>query len=104
MLLRLITNTPPSALVVGVISGVDEEWLAAMPWDKFDALALHLYVPPAFLRDQGYSYYGQGLPNMKQVLARYPSKPIWITEFGYSSGHGAEPWFVVDEGARHRRS
>jgi hypothetical protein len=98
-----IKRVDPGALVLGpAITGVDEDWLAAMPWDKFDALALHLYVPPAFLNDQGYSYYNQGLPNLKRVLAGRGSKPIWITEFGYSSGQGGEPWFVGDEGAQAR--
>jgi len=93
-----IKRVDPGAKVLGpTITGVDESWLDAMPWDKFDVLALHLYVPPAALNDQGYSYYTQGLPNLKSVLTRRGPKPIWITEFGYSSGQGAQPWYVGDE-------
>lgn len=98
-----IKRVDPQALVLGpAISGVDEEWQAAMPWDKFDVLSLHLYVPAAFLNDQGQSYYDWGLPNMRRILAKFPSKPIWITEFGYSSQGGAEGWYVGDEGAQAR--
>ncbi len=98
-----IKRVDPGATVLGPsISGIDEEWLAAMPWDKFDALALHLYVPPAALNDQGYSFFTQGLPNMKGILGRYPAKPIWITEFGFASQGGPDPWHVGDEGAQAR--
>jgi hypothetical protein len=93
-----IKRIDPGAKVLGpAITGVDESWLDAMPWDKFDVLALHMYVPPAFLNDQGYSYYAQGLPNLKSLVARRGTKPIWITEFGYSSAQGAQPWYVGDE-------
>jgi hypothetical protein len=99
-----IKRVDPSATVLGpTISGIDEEWLAALNWDKIDALALHLYTSPAFLNEQsGYSFYGQGLPQMKQTLAKFLRKPIWITEFGFSSQGGADPWHVGDEAAQAR--
>lgn len=98
-----IKRVDPGATVLGpAISGVDEEWLAALPWDKFDALSLHLYVPPAALNDQGYSLSTQGLPHLKSVLARFPAKPLWITEFGFASQGGPDPWYVGDEGAQAR--
>ncbi len=98
-----IKRVDPSARVLGPgISGVDEEWLDAMPWDKIDALSLHIYVPPSFLNDEGYSYYNQGLPNLKRVIEKRGAKPIWITEFGYSSIPGPDPWFVGSEGAQAR--
>lgn len=98
-----IKRVDPSATVLGpTISGIDEAWLRAMPWDKIDAVALHLYVPPATLNDQGYSLFGQGLPQMQQVFSQFPRKPIWITEFGYSSQRGAQEWFVHDEIAQAR--
>ncbi len=98
-----IKRVDPSALILGpAITGIDEQWLAAMPWDKFDVLALHLYTEPDFLNDRRYSYYNQGLPNFQRVLARFPTKPIWITEFGFSSQSGKEPWFVDNEGAQAR--
>ena len=99
-----IKRVDPEAFVVGPgISGVDEEWLAALPWDKFDALSLHLYVPTDFLNDRGgYSLSGQGLPNLRRALARFPRKPLWVTEFGFSSEGGAQGWYVGDEGAQAR--
>jgi hypothetical protein len=98
-----IKGVDPGATVLGpAISGVDEDWLAAMPWDKMDAVSLHLYVPPAALNDQGYSLFDQGLPNLKSILARFPAKPIWITEFGFASQDGPDPWYVGDEGAQAR--
>ncbi|CAA9557441.1 MAG: GH39 [uncultured Thermomicrobiales bacterium] len=98
-----IKRVDPGATVLGpAISGIDEEWLAAMPWDKFDALALHVYVPSSSLDDQGYSFYNQGLPQMKQALARFPRKDIWITEFGFSSQGGPDPWNVGEEGDQAR--
>jgi len=87
-----IKRMDPGATVLGpAISGTDEDWLAAMPWDKMDAL-----------NDQGYSLFGQGLPGLKGTLARFPAKPIWITEFGFSSQGGPEPWYVGDEAAQAR--
>jgi hypothetical protein len=98
-----IKRVDPTATVLGpTITGVDEAWLDAMPWDKFDVLALHMYVPPATLNDQGYSYYDQGLPNLERVVKRRGNKPIWITEFGYSSQGGGHPWFVNDEQSQAR--
>jgi hypothetical protein len=98
-----IKRVDPTATVLGpTITGVDEAWLDAMPWDKFDVLALHMYVPPASLNDQGYSYYDQGLPNLERVVKRRGNKPIWITEFGYSSQGGGHPWFVNDEQSQAR--
>jgi hypothetical protein len=98
-----IKGIDPGATVLGpTISGVDEEWLAAMPWDKLDGVALHLYVPPAALNDQGFSFFAQGLPNLKGTLARFPAKPIWITQFGFASQGGPDPWYVGDEAAQAR--
>ena len=98
-----IKRVDPGATVLGpTITGVDEDWLNAMPWDKFDILGLHMYVPPASINDQGYSYYDQGLPNLQRIVQQHGGKPIWITEFGYSSGGGGEPWHTGDEGLQAR--
>jgi hypothetical protein len=98
-----IKQADPSALVVGpAITGVDTDWLNAMPWDKIDVLGLHMYVPPAFLNDQGYSYFNQGLPNLAQIVSQHGNKPIWLTELGYSSQSGPDPWHVGDEGLQAR--
>jgi hypothetical protein len=98
-----IKRVDPSATVLGpTITGVDEDWLNAMPWDKIDALGLHLYTEPGFLNDQAYSFYDQGLPNLKRVVERRGAKPVWVTEFGFSSQGGAEAWYVGDERAQAR--
>jgi len=90
-----IKQADPGATVLGpAITGVDEAWLDAMPWDKFDALALHLYVPPAALNDQGYSYYAQGLPHLRDVVARRLGQ--FIRGHGWPSGSIGSPqnWHV----------
>lgn len=98
-----IKSVDPSATVVGpAITGVDEAWLDAVDWNKFDVLGLHLYVPAKFLNDQEYSYWNQGLPNFKDVVARHGGKPVWITEFGYSASDGQQGWYVGNEGNQAR--
>ena len=98
-----IKRVDPSAIVLGpTITGIDEAWLDAMPWDKFDVLALHVYVPAGFLNDQEYSYWNQGLPNLKRVVDAKGGKPIWITEFGYASMNGPQGWYVGGEGEQAR--
>ena len=108
-LLRVTYDTikavDPSALVLApATSGVDEsdEWLSAIPADKYDAISLHLYTEPDFLNDRRYSYFGQGLPNLAAMVAQHGNKPVWITEFGFSSGGGPQAWYVGDEGAQAR--
>lgn len=98
-----IKSVDPSATVVGpAITGVDEAWLDAVDWNKFDVLGLHLYVPATSLNDQEYSFWNQGLPNFKDVVARHGGKPIWITEFGYSATSGQQGWYVGNEGNQAR--
>lgn len=100
-----IKSVDPSARVLApAVSGVGttDEWLDAIPADKYDILAIHLYTEPDFLNDRRYSYYDQGLPNLAAVVARDGNKPVWITEFGFSSQGGAEGWYVGDEGAQAR--
>ena len=100
-----IKATDPTARVLApAVSGVAiaDEWLAALPADKYDILALHLYTEPDFLNDRRYSYFDQGLPNLASMVARHGNKPVWITEFGFSSGGGAEAWYVGDEGSQAR--
>ncbi|HET8631035.1 MAG TPA: hypothetical protein VFL91_26745 [Thermomicrobiales bacterium] len=98
-----IKRVDPGATVLGpTITGVDEGWLDAIDWAKIDGLGLHLYIPPATLNDQGYSLWSQGLPNLQRIVAVHGGKPIWVTEFGYSSGAGGEAWDVGDEGLQAR--
>ncbi len=98
-----IKRVDPSATVMGpTISGIDEEWLNAIDWNKIDVLGIHIYVPPAFLNDQEYSLWYQGLPNFERVVKARGNKPVWITEFGFSSAGGPDPWHVRDEGLQAR--
>lgn len=98
-----IKRADPSATVVApAITGVDEAWLNAIDWNKFDVLGLHMYVPATFLNDQEYSYWNQGLPSFKDVVTRRGGKPVWITEFGYSASTGQQGWYVGNEGNQAR--
>jgi hypothetical protein len=108
-LLRVTYDTikavdPTARVLAPAVSGVGttDEWLAALPADKYDILAIHLYTEPDFLNDRRYSYYDQGLPNLAAVVARHGNKPVWITEFGFSSQGGPQGWYVGDDGAQAR--
>ncbi len=100
-----IKAVDPNAIVLApATSGVGEsdEWLSAIPADKYDAISLHLYTEPDFLNDRRYSYFGQGLLNLAVMVAQHGNKPVWITEFGFSSQNGPQAWYVGDEGAQAR--
>ena len=100
-----IKAVDPQAIVLApATSGVGEsdEWLSAIPADKYDAISLHLYTEPDFLNDRRYSYFGQGLPNLAAMVAQHGNKPVWITEFGFSSQDGSQAWHVGDEGSQAR--
>ena len=81
----------PTATVVlgGLSTGPDASFLKGIHdnggWSSFDVLAMHTYVsgPPD----------GSIMPlwftNAKNTVASYGTKPIWITEFGWSSYTGS---------------
>ena len=57
---------------------------AAGAWDAFDALAVHPYVDPAAPESAQIDLVG--LTNVRQLAARYGDKPIWVTEYGWTTG------------------
>ena len=81
----------PTATVVlgGLSTGPDSSYLQGIRdnggWGSFDVLAIHSYVtgPP-----DG-SAYERWITNAKNIVASYGAKPIWITEFGWSTWNGS---------------
>jgi hypothetical protein len=81
----------PTATVVlgGLSTGPDASFLQGIHdnggWSSFDVLAIHSYVTGTPVG----SAYERWITGAKSVLASYGSKPIWITEFGWSSFAGS---------------
>jgi hypothetical protein len=77
----------PTATVVlgGLSTGPDPAFLKGIKdnggWGSFDVLAIHTYVsgPPDGSMMQTW------IDSAKSLVASYGAKPIWITEFGWSS-------------------
>jgi len=81
----------PTATVVlgGLSTGPDASFLQGIRdnggWGSFDVLAIHSYVTGT---PDG-SAYERWITAAKNIVASYGSKPIWITEFGWSSNTGS---------------
>jgi hypothetical protein len=81
----------PTATVVlgGLSTGPDASFLRGIRdnggWGSFDVLAIHSYVTGT---PDG-SAYERWITDAKNIVASYGSKPIWITEFGWSSYAGS---------------
>ena len=77
----------PTATVVlgGLSTGPDASYLKGIHdnggWNSFDVLAMHTYVSGA----PDTSIMEMWFDNAKNTVAAYGTKPIWITEFGWSS-------------------
>ena len=97
-----IKSVDPGATVVlgGLSTGPDANFLRGIytngGWSSFDVLAIHSFV--------NYSPSSGTFPlwisDAKSILATYGQKPIWITEFGWSSFPGTAGAIVgvsVDE-------
>jgi hypothetical protein len=54
-------------------------------WDSFDILALHPYVDP-WSPESGQIGVGGDVSKIKAVVEQFGRKPIWATEFGWSTG------------------
>lgn len=57
---------------------------AAGGWNAFDVLAVHPYVDPASPEDAQIDVVG--VQNVARLAARYGAKPIWVTEYGWTTG------------------
>ena len=77
----------PTATVVlgGLSTGLDASYVQGIVanggWGSFDVLAIHSYVSG---QPDG-SAFERWIAAAKSTVAAYGSKPIWITEFGWSS-------------------
>jgi polysaccharide biosynthesis protein PslG len=101
-----IKTADPSALVVsGGPAYNDVDWLrgvyAGGGGDHFDILATHPYMAPADLPPQtpnnGTKWTLRHVESVRDLMEKQGDsvKPIWFTEFGWSShkdGRRAEPW------------
>lgn len=58
---------------------------AAGGWSAFDILALHPYVDP-FTPETGQIGDGGDLSKVQMLNEQYGAKPIWATEYGWSTG------------------
>jgi hypothetical protein len=81
----------PTATVVlgGLSTGADSAFLNGIHanggWNSFDVLAIHSFVAGT---PDG-SAFERWTADAKSILASYGDKPIWITEFGWSSYSGS---------------
>ncbi|NJP05275.1 MAG: hypothetical protein HC837_06425, partial [Chloroflexaceae bacterium] len=55
-------------------------------WDSFDILSLHPFVDPFAPEESQIGSHGVG--EVKVLTNQYGDKPIWVTEYGWSSGPG----------------
>ncbi|MCI0344499.1 MAG: endo-1,4-beta-xylanase, partial [Chloroflexi bacterium] len=80
---------PTATVLLGGTVGFDRTFLdglvAAGAWGSFDALAIHTYVAP----QPETSMIVTWLDNARAYVATKGAKPIWITEFGWSTYAGS---------------
>jgi hypothetical protein len=86
----------PTATVVlgGLSTGADATFLAGIHdnggWGSFDVLAIHSFVSGA----PNGSAFERWTNSAQAIAASYGVKPIWITEFGWSSYTGSGSGYV----------
>ena len=86
----------PSATVVlgGLSTGPDSTFLQGIKnsggWGSFDVLAIHTYVSGSPVG----SAMERWIDQAKSTVASYGSKPIWITEFGWSTYSGSGTGYI----------
>jgi hypothetical protein len=84
-----IKSVDPGVTVLsGGVVPYDPNFLNAVAanggWNAFDALSIHPYVDP--FTPETAQIDVVGIKNVQTLAARYGAKPIWITEFGWTSG------------------
>lgn len=100
-------GNPNAVVVTGGISGANSDWIrrlyAAGAKGSFDALALHPYQGPAAEPPEAlpaeHPYRITNIPKVRQVMVDHgdAALPIWLTEFGWTTGR-TEGWHDgVDE-------
>jgi hypothetical protein len=85
---------PTATVLIGGIVGFDRTFMdgivAAGAWNSFDALAIHAYVAPG----PETSMYSTWLQNARAYVDTKGPKPIWITEFGWSTYSGSGSGYI----------
>jgi polysaccharide biosynthesis protein PslG len=84
-----IKSVDPSVTVLsGGVVPFDPGFLNAVAangaWGAFDALSVHPYVDP--FTPEAAQIDVVGIKNVQTLAARYGSKPLWVTEYGWGSG------------------
>jgi hypothetical protein len=95
------TEDPSATVLLGGTVGFDRAYIdgvfAAGAWASFDALAIHTYVGP----QPETSMIPTWLDNARAYLDTKGSKPLWVTEFGWSTYTGSGTSYVgVSESAQ----
>jgi hypothetical protein len=79
---------PGVTVLSGGVVPFDQSFLTAVAangaWGAFDALSVHPYVDPYTPETAQIDVVG--IKNVQNLAARYGSKPIWVTEYGWGSG------------------
>ncbi|MEO8273052.1 MAG: endo-1,4-beta-xylanase, partial [Chloroflexota bacterium] len=85
---------PTAKVVMGGTVGFDKGFMdgivAAGAWSSFDALAIHAYVAPAPEK----SMFATWIQNARAYLDTKGTKPLWLTEFGWSSYTGSGTSYI----------
>ncbi|HTI29788.1 MAG TPA: glycosyl hydrolase [Methylomirabilota bacterium] len=85
---------PAATVVLGGTAGFDKAFMdgivAAGAWSSFDALAIHTYVA---VQPES-SMMATWLENARAYLDTKGQKPLWITEFGWSTYTGSGSSYV----------
>ncbi|PLS79540.1 MAG: hypothetical protein CYG59_12965 [Chloroflexi bacterium] len=84
-----IKSVDPGVTVLsGGVVPFDPSFLNAVAahgaWNAFDALSIHPYVDP--FTPETAQIDVVGVQNVQTLAARYGRKPIWVTEFGWTTG------------------
>ena len=84
-----IKSVDPQVTVLnGGVVPFDPGFLQALAahgaWNAFDVLSVHPYVDP--FTPETAQIGAVGIDNVRTLAARYGSKPIWVTEFGWGTG------------------
>ena len=84
-----IKSVDPNVLVLnGGVVPFDPAFLNALAangaWNAFDVLSVHPYVDP--YTPENAQIDAVGILNVKTLIAKYGTKPIWATEYGWGTG------------------
>jgi large repetitive protein len=85
---------PSATIVLGGLAGFDRTFLdgvrAAGAWASFDALGIHTYTIGAPEKSTAAAWLDQA----QSYVERYGTKPIWITELGWSTYAGSGSGYI----------